>query len=45
LDPFVGNGTVTRVAWDMCRGGIGIDINDYNTQIPTKQNGDINGND
>ena len=29
LDPFVGNGTVMEIAFEMCRGSVGIDINDY----------------
>lgn len=36
LDPFVGNGTVTRLAWDMGRGAIGIDINNYELQKSNK---------
>ena len=33
LDPFVGNGTVMDIAYEMNRGSIGIDINNYTHKI------------
>jgi len=39
LDPFVGNGTVMNIAYDMNRMAYGIDINDY-SQNNTKEKGE-----